>query len=40
MYNRANAHKVVEVAHSSHVAMLSHLRVVADLIAEAAEAVS
>ena len=40
MYARANARKVVEVAHSSHVAMLSHPRAVAGLIEEAAEAVS
>ncbi|MEY9892821.1 pimeloyl-ACP methyl ester carboxylesterase [Catenulispora sp. MAP5-51] len=40
MYSRANARKVVEVPTSSHVAMLSHPRVVADLIKDAAEAVS
>jgi hypothetical protein len=40
MYSRANARKVVEVPHSSHVAMISHPRIVADLIAEAAETVS
>lgn len=40
MYSRANARKVVEVAHSSHVAMLSHPGAVAGLIQEAAEAVS
>ena len=39
MYNRANARKVVEVATSSHCAMLSHPRVVADLIMDAARAV-
>ncbi|MBR7839340.1 alpha/beta hydrolase [Actinospica durhamensis] len=40
MYARANARKVVEVPTSSHVAMLSHPRIVADLIDDAAEAVS
>ncbi|MBS2535338.1 alpha/beta hydrolase [Catenulispora sp. NF23] len=40
MYNRANARKVVEVPHSSHVAMLSHPKIVAGLIQDAAEAVS
>ena len=39
MYSRANARKVVEVATSSHCAMLSHPRVVADLIEDAARAV-
>ena len=39
MYRRANARKVVEVATSSHCAMLSHPRVVADLIEDAARAV-
>jgi pimeloyl-ACP methyl ester carboxylesterase len=38
MYQRANAHKIVEVRGSSHVAMLSHPSVVADLIDDAAEA--
>lgn len=36
MYSRANARKVVEVATSSHCAMLSHPRTVADLIVDAA----
>ncbi|HTU72773.1 MAG TPA: alpha/beta hydrolase [Trebonia sp.] len=40
MYNRANARKVVEVPTSSHCAMLSHPRTVADLIHQAAEATS
>ncbi|MFF7476345.1 alpha/beta fold hydrolase [Streptomyces sp. NPDC008092] len=40
MYSRANARKVVEVPGSSHVAMLSHPRIVADLIRDAARAVS
>ncbi|MFD4599670.1 alpha/beta fold hydrolase [Streptomyces sp. NPDC058464] len=40
MYGRANARKVVEVPDSSHVVMLSHPRVVADLIRDAAEAVA
>ncbi|KJK59130.1 alpha/beta fold hydrolase [Saccharothrix sp. ST-888] len=40
MYSRANARKVVEVPTSSHVVMLSHPRVVADLIDDAARAVS
>ena len=40
MYSRANARKIVEIPHSSHVAMLSHPKIVADLIADAAEAVS
>jgi pimeloyl-ACP methyl ester carboxylesterase len=39
MYHRANARKVVEVATSSHCAMLSHPRIVADLIEDAARAV-
>ena len=38
MYTRANFRKVVEVPTSSHVAMLSHPRVVADLIRDAAKA--
>jgi pimeloyl-ACP methyl ester carboxylesterase len=38
MYQRANAHKIVEVRASSHVAMLSHPSVVADLIEDAAKA--
>ncbi|MET9588005.1 alpha/beta hydrolase [Streptomyces sp. NPDC006539] len=40
MYNRAKARKVVEVPRSSHVVMISHPKIVADLIGEAAEAVS
>ena len=40
MYSRANARKVVEVPHSSHVAMISHPKIVADLIGDAAEAIS
>lgn len=40
MYSRANARKVVEVPDSSHVAMISHPQIVADLIGEAAEAIS
>ncbi|MER5795443.1 alpha/beta hydrolase [Streptomyces sp. NPDC001980] len=40
MYSRANARKVVEVPNSSHVVMLSHPRIVADLIRDAAKAVS
>jgi pimeloyl-ACP methyl ester carboxylesterase len=40
MYSRANARKVVEVPNSSHVAMISHPRIVADLIRDAAEAIS
>ena len=39
MYSRANPRKVVEVATSSHCAMLSHPRIVADLIEDAARAV-
>jgi pimeloyl-ACP methyl ester carboxylesterase len=39
MYTRANARKIVEVATSSHCAMLSHPRIVADLIQDAARAV-
>jgi pimeloyl-ACP methyl ester carboxylesterase len=38
MYGRANARKVIELPTSSHVAMISHPRVVADLIDDAAEA--
>ncbi len=38
MYSRAKFRKVVEVPTSSHVAMLSHPRDVADLIADAAKA--
>src|ERR1700722_5123421 len=38
MYSRANARKVVEVPTSSHCAMLSHPRIVADLIDQAARA--
>ena len=40
MYKRAKARKVVEVPTSSHCAMLSHPRIVADLIEDAARAVS
>ena len=40
MYSRADARKVVEVPDSSHVAMISHPQIVADLIGEAAEAIS
>lgn len=40
MYNRANFRKVVEVPTSSHVAMLSHPQIVADLIDRAAKATS
>jgi pimeloyl-ACP methyl ester carboxylesterase len=40
MYSRANARKIVEVPTSSHVAMISHPQVVADLIEDAAKAVS
>ncbi|MFD3457600.1 alpha/beta fold hydrolase [Streptomyces sp. NPDC058691] len=40
MYSRANARKVVEVPRSSHVVMISHPRIVADLIEDAAEAIS
>jgi pimeloyl-ACP methyl ester carboxylesterase len=34
MYRRANARKIVEVPTSSHVAMLGHPKIVADLIEE------
>jgi pimeloyl-ACP methyl ester carboxylesterase len=40
MYSRANARKVVEVPNSSHVAMISHPNIVADLIEDAAQAIS
>ena len=40
MYSRANFRKVVEVPRSSHVAMLSHPQAVADLIRDAAKAIS
>ncbi|MFE9598149.1 alpha/beta fold hydrolase [Streptomyces hokutonensis] len=40
MYNRANARKIVEVPGSSHVVMLSHPRIVAGLIDDAAKATS
>ena len=40
MYSRADARKVVEVPDSSHVAMISNPKIVADLIGEAAEAIS
>ena len=39
MYSRANARKVVEVPRSSHVAMISHPKTVANLITDAAKAV-
>lgn len=39
MYSRANARKVVEVPRSSHVAMISHPKIVANLISDAAKAV-
>lgn len=38
MYQRANARKIVEVATSSHVAMISHPQTVSDLIEDAAKA--
>jgi len=38
MYSRANFRKVVEVPTSSHVAMISHPKVVANLIVGAARA--
>jgi pimeloyl-ACP methyl ester carboxylesterase len=38
MYRRANARKVVEVPTSSHVAMISHPKITADLIDDAARA--
>ena len=38
MYRRANARKVVEVSSSSHVAMISHPTITADLIEDAAKA--
>jgi pimeloyl-ACP methyl ester carboxylesterase len=38
MYGRANARKVVEVSTSSHVAMISHPTITADLIEDAAKA--
>ena len=40
MYGRANARQVVEVPTSSHVAMISHPMIVAELIQAAAEATS
>jgi pimeloyl-ACP methyl ester carboxylesterase len=40
MYSRANFRKVVEVPTSSHVAMISHPQIVADLIEHAAKATS
>lgn len=40
MYSRANARKVVEVPRSSHVVMISHPKIVADLIVDAAKATS
>jgi pimeloyl-ACP methyl ester carboxylesterase len=38
MYSRANARRVVEVPTSSHVAMISHPKIVAELIEDAANA--
>jgi pimeloyl-ACP methyl ester carboxylesterase len=38
MYTRASFRKVVEVPTSSHVAMISHPRIVADLVEQAAQA--
>ncbi|MGX7678721.1 alpha/beta hydrolase [Jatrophihabitans sp. DSM 45814] len=38
MYDRAKARKVVEIPTSSHVAMISHPRIVADLIEDASKA--
>jgi pimeloyl-ACP methyl ester carboxylesterase len=38
MYRRAEFRKVVEVPTSSHVAMISHPQIVADLIKDAAKA--
>jgi pimeloyl-ACP methyl ester carboxylesterase len=38
MYSRATFRKVVEVPTSSHVAMISHPRIVADLVEQAAKA--
>ena len=38
MYRRANARKVVEVSSSSHVAMISHPTITANLIEDAAKA--
>jgi pimeloyl-ACP methyl ester carboxylesterase len=38
MYSRANFRKVIEVPTSSHVAMISHPRIVADLVEQAAKA--
>ena len=40
MYHRANARKIVEVPGSSHVVMISHPRIVAELIVDAAKATS
>jgi pimeloyl-ACP methyl ester carboxylesterase len=40
MYSRANARKIVEVSGSSHVVMISHPRIVAELIVDAAKSVS
>jgi pimeloyl-ACP methyl ester carboxylesterase len=40
MYSRANFRKVVEVPSSSHVAMISHPQIVANLIDDAAKATS
>ncbi|MDQ1640664.1 MAG: hypothetical protein QOJ90_15 [Actinomycetota bacterium] len=40
MYSRAGARKIVEVPTSSHVVMISHPRIVAELIEDAAKAAS
>jgi hypothetical protein len=40
MYSRAKARKVIEVPASSHVAMISHPTITADLIDEAAKTIS
>jgi pimeloyl-ACP methyl ester carboxylesterase len=40
MYDRAKAHKVVEVPNASHVVMISNPKAVAALIDEAARATS
>jgi hypothetical protein len=39
MYRRANVRKVVEVPTLSHVAMISHSEITADLIDDAARAI-
>lgn len=38
MYRRANARKITEVPTSSHVAMISHPKITADFIEDAAKA--